>query len=359
MMRGLYLLLCAMALLFAASCGSHNTTTGDRGNATVTLPMPAEYQGYMAFLTDYDTDEAVDSGIVENGMVVIETAVNEPRVCRVICRGLRRGIVILEPGDIHLDTALRFATGTPLNDELIALAHTQDSLSSAYSRPAAAGVPDSLYHRERIAIMQQYDLVTRQAMDRNADNTLGYYLAMQEAYEMSPAQLDSLLSIRPTYRNGVRMKRLIEARDKQNETAAGAMFKDFAVKGDTSTVKLSDYVGRGTYTLVDFWASWCGPCMREMDNLRKIDQQYGPHGLKLLGVAVWDKREDTDRALDRLQLPWPQIIDAQRIPTDMYGITSIPCLILFDPEGRIVYRGEGGAELRQELTRLIPAHRPE
>ena len=58
-------------------------------------------------------------------------------------------------------------------------------------------------------------------------------------------------------------------------------------------------------------------------------------------MAVWDKPEDTARALAEENLPWPQIVNAQRIPTDIYGIQGIPHLILFGPDGHIVKRGEG------------------
>ena len=126
------------------------------------------------------------------------------------------------------------------------------------------------------------------------------------------------------------------------QTVAGEMFTDFEViQPDGSVKKLSDYVGKGKYVLVDFWASWCGPCRREIPNIKAVWEKYHGDKFDVLSVAVWDKPEDTAKALAEEKLPWPQIVNAQRIPTDIYGIEGIPHLILFGPDGRIIQRGEG------------------
>jgi thiol-disulfide isomerase/thioredoxin len=132
------------------------------------------------------------------------------------------------------------------------------------------------------------------------------------------------------------------------------MFTDFTVTtSDGKTVKLSDYVGKDDYVLVDFWASWCGPCMREMPGLKEIYGKYNGKGLQIVGVAVWDAPDDTRKAVEAQQLPWTIIDNAQCIPTDLYGIMGIPHIIMFAPDGTIAFRGLTGNELHKAVDDLM------
>ncbi|MBO4672815.1 MAG: TlpA family protein disulfide reductase [Bacteroidaceae bacterium] len=130
----------------------------------------------------------------------------------------------------------------------------------------------------------------------------------------------------------------------QLETAEGKMFKDFEAEYEGKVTKLSDYVGKGKYVLVDFWASWCGPCRAEIPNLIKVYNQYKGEKFEVLGVATWDKPEDTKKAIEQMGIPYPQIMNAQYAGSNAYGISGIPQIILFGPDGKIVkrnLRGEG------------------
>ena len=139
-------------------------------------------------------------------------------------------------------------------------------------------------------------------------------------------------------------------------TAPGCMFTDFTVENgnpDGTSVKLSDYVGKGKYVLVDFWASWCGPCKGEMPNLASVYEKYKGDNFEIVGVAVWDDRKDTEEIIPKLGITWPIIFDAQHIPTDIYGINGIPHIILFDPEGKIVERNLRGEAIPELLSTLL------
>ena len=133
----------------------------------------------------------------------------------------------------------------------------------------------------------------------------------------------------------------------------GDMFKDFAVEYDGKTTRLSDYVGRGKYVLVDFWASWCGPCRQEIPNLISLYEKYKDKKFFVLGVAVQDNPEASLKAIDEMQIPYPQILNTQKIATNLYGIDIIPETILFAPDGTILARGLHGEEIEQQLQKTF------
>ena len=110
-------------------------------------------------------------------------------------------------------------------------------------------------------------------------------------------------------------------------------------KGD-----LSDYIGHGSYVLVDFWASWCGPCREETPFVVKAYNDYKDKGLVVLGIPVRDKLEATKEAMKQLGIRYPQLLDPETTLAQEYGVNGIPHLFLFGPDGKVLQdgmRGEG------------------
>ena len=146
--------------------------------------------------------------------------------------------------------------------------------------------------------------------------------------------------------------------DARKNTAEGMMFTDFTVEHvygyDRSVdpqplkqeVKFSDYVGKGTYVLIDFWSPWCGPCRREIPNIQKVYEEYKDKGLQVLSLAVWERKPQshTIETAAQLGMDWLHINNFGQIPTDIYGIDGIPHLMLIGPDGTILKRGFHGLE---------------
>lgn len=194
----------------------------------------------------------------------------------------------------------------------------------------------------------RYQALVDSTFRENADNALGFYIFLQQfdASQMDADRLRSELEKYPYLKNSERLKHYIAKAERRENSQEGKPFIDFEVTYNGQTRRLSDHVGKGHYTLVDYWASWCGPCIRQTEVLKEIYNKYKDSGLEVLGVAVWDKPEDTLAAIRRHDLPWDCIIDAQSIPTELYGISGIPCIILYGPDGTIISRDKQDDELR-------------
>ena len=198
-------------------------------------------------------------------------------------------------------------------------------------------------------------------LKKNRNNELGLEAFKNVQFLLEPDELEKTVAcLGDSLKADPGVQRVIDGLQAKKATQEGKPFTDFTVVQDpenaeASTVKLSDYVGKGKYLLVDFWASWCGPCKAEIPNIRAVYEKYAGEDFDVLSVAVWDKPEDTVRAAEQLGVTWNQIINAQQGPTNLYGIDGIPHIILFGPDGTILKRDLRDEQIESTVATYVKA----
>ena len=137
----------------------------------------------------------------------------------------------------------------------------------------------------------------------------------------------------------------------------GKPFIDFEAEAPDGTKhRLSEYAGHSQYVLIDFWASWCGPCIASFPFMKQVYADYKDRGLCIIGVSCDKDRNAWLKALDKHQLPWTALLSpASKGDTlDLYGVSGIPTVILIAPDGTIIATDIEGKELKAKLEDIFP-----
>lgn len=163
---------------------------------------------------------------------------------------------------------------------------------------------------------------------------------------------DCLKSLSPKLKQFALANEIADRLSLEKRTGIGATATDFEEKtAEQIPIKLSSF--RGQYVLVDFWASWCGPCRQENPNVLRAYETFKDKNFTVLGVSVDQKEDAWTKAVKSDGLVWTQILDRSgKIATD-YGISSIPRNFLLDPEGKIIAKNLRGEELMDKLSEVL------
>ena len=316
---------------------------------SVTFPAEAEADDYMAYIVDVDNGAKIDSVIVADNKALFSGKIDKPVLARVMLENDRVGTFILEPADIVFDPATKEAKGGTLNAKM-------DDINKKFGEVVSRfrSLPrDSTFEAKAETLQAEYEKLNADALKENADNPIGYYLFINMAGSLDEPQLDEALKQYPQFASSQKVAGFKKMFAQRRETSVGQPYKDFAVTFEGKTTKLSEMLKKGRYTLVDFWASWCGPCRAETPILAEVYNQYKDKGFQVLGVATWDQPKDTKKAIEDLKITWPQILNAQNTPSELYGFNGIPHIILFGPDGTIVARDLRGDALKAKVKEMM------
>jgi len=349
-----------VALIFAAC------TSAPKSYIIEGVVPDESYNNQMVYMRDIETREITDSALVVDEKFTFTGSVDNAVIRRLILNRLITNFV-LENGTIFVDMAVpESAKGTPMNDEMSKFQTEMNVIRQAFFDKQAEvrqleDIDEETREKQYDENFKQYKTnvypMYAKFFNVNTNNALGTFILYEWSDYLEIDQMDTLYAqAGDVVRNSKRLQNIIETNAKKRLTTEGMPFTNFTIENGTrdgNSASLSDYVGKGKYVLVDFWASWCGPCIAEIPVLVEVYNSYKGDKFEILGVAVWEKREVTMNYLESNNTPWPQIIGADDIPTELYGITGIPHIILFGPDGKIVARRLRGNRLKEKVAEVM------
>ncbi len=216
----------------------------------------------------------------------------------------------------------------------------------------------------KLALEEEYEDLTDKMTDEiieivkaNKDNMIPVVFISQAVYGLSYEELKDLLSEENPFYNHQGMivaKAQMEALEKR---LPGKMYMDLTLYDEDENPKeLSSWCGKGNYVLLDFWASWCGPCRKELPSVKNNYEKYHDSGFEIIGISLDNNPSYWKAAINMLGLNWPQLSDLKAWKSEAaitYGIRAIPANVLLDKEGKIIAVDLLGKKLTNKLEEIF------
>lgn len=184
------------------------------------------------------------------------------------------------------------------------------------------------------------------------------YFLSRVQYGMEVEELDNLVSaLDPKLNEVPSIVTLTERIEKLKTVAVGQTAPDFTMNDkDGNPVKFSDIYKQNEYTLLDFWAAWCGPCRQENPNIVAVYNDYKDKGFSVFGVSLDRDRDAWLKAIDDDNLTWPHVSDLaywNNSAAQLYAVNSIPSSLIVDKNGKIIAKNKRDEELRETVSELL------
>lgn len=347
------LCLCALLGMSVLGCSQKGVTTI---KGTVANDSIAALPGIVVELIDANTDEVADSSALKGEKFTLKVPSTLEKLYVV---------QLVYPEGNQRSNAYRTIVVPDVSKILVTLS---DSSTVTGSPVSSSYMEFTDKFRESLTgnDMTQLAKLCRDTYEANLNNLLGVQalgLLTQVDENLKLEDLEELFNKGgDCIKNNDRLKSTLDDLRNAAETENGKPYKEIEGKlADGTSAKLSDYVGKG-YVLIDFWASWCGPCMASVPEMKELYAELNKKGFEIVGINVWERDAEAGPACAKeKEMNWPILFtqDLQdsvsgsrhNVATDNYGVPGIPTALLIGPDGVIRERFTGIPENFKDVVR--------
>ena len=328
----------------------------------------------------HEAEKPMAEFMVVDGKFTITDTISEPRAVWLKLKDGYEGSIslMLEPGQIKVDGSLRDATvtGSALTEKYQSLLATRDALDEIYIankkrfEPIQEAVEEARKSKDQKKVKELMQSDEYQAMLKadkeffdNVDATYDKLFMDNKDSFWGPLMMISLTSyftddMKKTYEAlsqeakdsyyGKKVKDELYPAGKE-----GTKVPDFTVTDNAGkSVTLAELCQGKKYILIDFWASWCNPCRKEIPNLKKLYKEYADKGFQIISISIDKKKADWEKALKEENLEWPNFLDNGDVAI-AYKVKMIPTMYLIDTNGVMVGEDLRGEALAEKLGQLL------
>ena len=345
----------ATVALLLASC-----STQPRFTVTGTFAEPAE----KAYLWNRNSDEVVDSVVLEAGAFRFEGLYTGPMELSVVDaaepnKARQYVSFLVEEGDVVITP-----TGERRNDYCVVGTPANDAYT-AYHEAQSRNMAELLAstdEKRRAELEQAMHDLEWELIAANTHNLIAPLQLRTETYDLSADELMGWIErFSPEIQQTDVVQELVEVAEKKRRTEVGQPYIDFELPdmaGNPVSLKSVIENPKNRYVLLDFWASWCGPCMAEMPYLKEAYAAYHERGFEIVGVTLDWKQDAWLKAIENHRLNWIQLGKIVGVPSnevsERYGVQGIPSNFLFDClTGKILAVNLRGEAVKARLAELL------